>query len=184
MLVIGTPEGSPLGDGPQAQRRVETSIKATSPFSPKSWICSQCHETNSPDERQCTRQGCDQELDRNVTILDQKGRTVTPARFPVSWVCSTCYLIHLILEIITGEAACTCGQPTLQAIYDQFGDLFLFWRDDPTIHDLNDPTTAEEAARRLWVAGGDRWLEEMPRIMLEEEEKKPAEEMEMEMPML
>lgn len=49
----------------------------------------------------------------------------------------------------------------LQAVYDQFGDLFLFWRDDLAVHDLRDPNKVQEAAWRLWEAGSAPWLPEV-----------------------
>jgi hypothetical protein len=179
MLVISS---SKADNNPQAQQRqLEASISASSPFSPKTWLCPLCHSANTPETRHCTRSGCGRLADRTTTFLDQKNRPVSPLRFPVHWICSTCYLIHSVLAIITGSPSCACGRPSLQAIYDQFGDLFLFWRDDPTVRDLRDPGQVEEAARRLWVTGGDRWLEEMPKIMLEREEERRAEDAEMPM---
>lgn len=74
-----------------------------------------------------------------------------------------------------GNVQCGCGQPTLQAIYDQFGDLFLYWRDDAAIQDLKETNKAEEAARRLWLAGGDRWADAMPKIHLDEGKGKGKE---------
>ncbi|KAL2164843.1 hypothetical protein VTH06DRAFT_139 [Thermothelomyces fergusii] len=50
---------------------------------------------------------------------------------------------------------CACGRPALQAVYDQFGDLYLFWRDDPAVSDLSVPRMAEEARWRVRAAGAD-----------------------------
>jgi hypothetical protein len=47
--------------------------------------------------------------------------------------------------------------PSLQAVYDQFGALYLFWRDDPAVSDLRVPGMAEEARWRVWRAGGGEW---------------------------
>jgi hypothetical protein len=47
--------------------------------------------------------------------------------------------------------------PALQAVYDQFGAIYLFWRDDPAVADLSVPWMAEEARWRVWRAGGDGW---------------------------
>lgn len=176
MLVIDTRDGLQPGES-QSQRRLQASIQATSPFAPKSWICSQCRESNRVDDANC--RCCHRKAKGDVTTLDHRGRHVTSLRFPVSWVCSTCYLIHSVLDILVREATCTCREPTLQAVYDQFGDLFLFWPGDPTIQDLKDPSSTEEAARRLWEAGGYRWLDEMPKITLEEAEKDAEEDVPM-----
>ena len=73
-------------------------------------------------------------------------------------MCSTCSTPHSILSILTARVACACGQPSLQAVYDQFGRLFLFWRDDPAVYDLRDPAKCQEAAWRVWEAGGEPWL--------------------------
>jgi hypothetical protein len=52
---------------------------------------------------------------------------------------------------------CACAVPALQAVYDQFGAIYLFWRDDPAVADLSVPRMAEEARWRVWRAGGDGW---------------------------
>ena len=57
-------------------------------------------------------------------------------------------------------------------MYDQFGDLLLFWRDDEGVRDLGDRGKVEEAARRLWVAGGGAWVDEMAVIRMGEGDEK------------
>ncbi|KAL2153554.1 hypothetical protein VTH82DRAFT_4709 [Thermothelomyces myriococcoides] len=58
----------------------------------------------------------------------------------------------------SADSLCPCGRPALQAVYDQFGDLFLFWRDDPAVSDLSVPRMAEEARWRVRTAGAEGWL--------------------------
>jgi rubredoxin len=178
MFVINTSAPEALAnDG--TVRQLQTSIEASSPFTPKSWLCPQCSKRNPFESKHCIWKSCTQELTRTSTLLDQRGRSLEPARFPVYWICSTCYLTHYLLEILLRKPTCTCGQPTLQAIYDQFGDLFLFWQHDPDIQDLKNPAKVEEAARRLWAAGGHRWVDEMPINRLQESGAKVVEEMPM-----
>lgn len=102
-------------------------------------------------------------------MLTHTGAKVDPARFPVHWVCGSCDLVHFVINIIDRDVRCTCGQPELRAVYDQFGDLFLCWRDDEKVRDLREMRMVEEAARRLWIAGGERWANIMPRICLEDD---------------
>lgn len=75
---------------------------------------------------------------------------------PTSWLCGTCHAPHPILELLTQRIAdCACGSPSLRAVYDQFGRIFLYWRDDdPSVSDLRDPVKVEEARGRVWEAGG------------------------------
>jgi hypothetical protein len=70
--------------------------------------------------------------------------------------------------------SCTCAKPTLQAVYDQFGRVFLFWRDDPAIYDLTAPAKVQEAAWRIWEAGAEPWLPEMVAAMEKEAVAGPA----------
>ena len=56
------------------------------------------------------------------------------------------------------NVACGCERPTLQAVYDQFGRIFLYWRDDPAVYDLMDRGKLQEAAWRVWEAGSEPWL--------------------------
>ncbi|KAK3294426.1 uncharacterized protein B0H64DRAFT_443504 [Chaetomium fimeti] len=56
-----------------------------------------------------------------------------------------------------GVVRCVCRRPALQAVYDQLGELYLFWRDDPAVADLSVPRMAEEARWRVRTAGGDGW---------------------------
>lgn len=95
---------------------------------------------------------------------------------PASWLCSTCATAHDVFEILARKPVCGCGAPTLQAVYDQFGRLFLFWRDDEGIRDLRDEEKVAEAARRLWVAGGGRWVEETDVVRVREEEEEEENE--------
>jgi hypothetical protein len=69
----------------------------------------------------------------------------------------------------------------LQAVYDQFGDLLLFWPDDEQVRDLSDGGKVEEAARRLLMVGGDEWLDEMPVIRMIEEVEVTRDAMNMDM---
>ncbi|SPQ20290.1 1da10cfe-a0b5-4dc0-826a-ae6fc5340e03 [Thermothielavioides terrestris] len=57
----------------------------------------------------------------------------------------------------SGIITTCCATPSLQAVYDQFGHIYLFWRDDPAVADLRDPRMAREARRRVWSAGGACW---------------------------
>ncbi|KAL2192425.1 hypothetical protein P885DRAFT_64912 [Corynascus similis CBS 632.67] len=100
----------------------------------------------------------------------------TALRFPAAWRCGTCMTLHSIRTLMTTtklttartrESAdkadevdncpcpCPCRRPALQAVYDQFGELYLFWRDDPAVSDLSVPHMADEARRRVRVAGGE-----------------------------
>jgi len=99
----------------------------------------------------------------------------TPHAFPVNWLCSTCGATHSVLEILTHDADsdsgevspasgvnCACDNPTLQAVYDQHGQIFLYWRNDPAILDLRDPARVREAAWRVGQAcGGGDWLRDV-----------------------
>jgi len=77
-----------------------------------------------------------------------------------------------VLDILTREVSCPCGSPTLQAVYDQFGRLFLFWRDDPDVFDMKDPAKVQEAAWRIWEAGGEPWLGDVMRVESEREKSR------------
>ncbi|KAK4145967.1 uncharacterized protein C8A04DRAFT_26128 [Dichotomopilus funicola] len=106
----------------------------------------------------------------------------TALRVPATWRCGTCTSVHSIVGLLLPpsasstpstpsppspslspspslepESPCTCACPALQAVYDQFGELYLFWRDDPAISDLRLPQMAAEARWRVWTAGGDEW---------------------------
>ncbi|GAB1319352.1 hypothetical protein MFIFM68171_09562 [Madurella fahalii] len=59
-----------------------------------------------------------------------------------------------------GACGGCCERPSLRAVYDQFGRIFLCWRDDdPAVSDLRDPDKVREAARRVWQAGGGEVLD-------------------------
>jgi hypothetical protein len=177
MFVITPPIPSAEATSMPAPRQLPISIEASSPFTPKLWICPSCNQKNHVETSQC--KCCSHELTSTITcypLLDQRNRPVSPlARFPVYWLCSTCHVAHYLLEILVKKASCTCGRPTLQAVYDQFGDLFLFWPDDEQIRDLTEKPKVEEAARRLWAAGGGRWVDEMPVIRMREEDDANAD---------
>jgi hypothetical protein len=166
-----------------APNPVPLTIKAGSPFSPSSWDCSTCHERNTFSNTHCHGPSCGAPFRWSNTVISSRGDRLDPARFPVHWVCGCCSRQHLVLFIITGwnEEYCVCGRPTLQAVYDQFGELFLYWPDDAAVKDLGDRRRAEEAARRLWLAGGDRWTlfstfsTNLPRIHLYERREKGKE---------
>lgn len=105
--------------------------------------------------------------------------TTTPIQhsFPSVWICSTCATPHSVLEILTNTdaddngVACACGKPTLQAVYDQFGRIFLFWRDDAAVHDLRDAAKVQEAAWRIWEAGAEPWLGDVLKLEAERERR-------------
>lgn len=144
-------------------RRIAPSIKADSPFAPKQWRCSLCDGRNGLESAACKGSGCCGLFGPSQLLFDHEGNAVSAARFPVHWLCSICGVIHSVLDILNQCVSCPCGHPNLQAVYDQFGDLFLFWRDDPAVRDLRDPCQVQEAARRLWDAGSAPWLREMSR---------------------
>jgi hypothetical protein len=108
--------------------------------------------------------------------LVARGAPLIQHSFPSVWVCSTCDAPHSVLEILAGTGeedgvACACGKPTLQAVYDQFGRIFLFWRDDAAVHDLRDAAKVQEAAWRIWEAGAEPWLEDVLALEAEREKK-------------
>ncbi|KAK3353408.1 hypothetical protein B0T25DRAFT_210032 [Lasiosphaeria hispida] len=156
-------------------------IKSASRFSPAQRQCCQCQQTSSEPQTQsqqqqrCGHASCDHDLCRDCHRLDGRGGAVIPHSFPAAWVCSTCTSAHSVLDILTRRVACDCEAPSLQAVYDQFGRIFLYWRDDPAVYDLTDPAKVQEAAWRVWEAGAEPWLAdvvEAERRVLEEEEKK------------
>ncbi|KAK3900211.1 hypothetical protein C8A05DRAFT_45898 [Staphylotrichum tortipilum] len=92
---------------------------------------------------------------------------------PTTWRCGTCHALHPVTTLLSPPASppttpagndddaanpilshCACAAPALQAVYDQFGALYLFWRDDPAVSDLRVPRMAEEARWRVRQAGG------------------------------
>jgi hypothetical protein len=147
-------------------------IKAATPFSPLHRQCCQCQQTTpaqtQPQTTSCT---CDHELCHSCHHLDGRGGAVIPHAFPAAWACSTCSETHSVLSILTQKVSCKCGSPTLQAIYDQFGRIFLFWRDDPAVYDLVDPAKVQEAAWRVWEAGAEPWLADVLAAERAEEER-------------
>jgi hypothetical protein len=82
-------------------------------------------------------------------------------RFPAAWRCGTCGAANAVLELMKTTSRATvcacCDVPSLQAVYDQFGDIYLYWRNDPAVADLRDPAMVHEARRRVWEAGGAWW---------------------------
>jgi hypothetical protein len=85
-----------------------------------------------------------------------------PYSLPVSWLCGTCGATRSVMGILTNQRVVEewcCGSPALRAVYDQFGRIFLYWRDrDPAVSDLRDPGQVLEAAERVWRAGGGELL--------------------------
>ncbi|KAK3687562.1 hypothetical protein B0T22DRAFT_131993 [Podospora appendiculata] len=138
-------------------------IKVDSPFSPRSRQCCQCNRL-SLHQSQCEEEECAHTLCHSCPSQDARGNQVIPHSFPVSWTCSTCGSAHSVLEILTGYVDCKCQNPTLQAVYDQFGSIFLYWRDDPAVHDLTDPVKVREAAWRVWTAGSEPWLPDVVEV--------------------
>ncbi|KAK3389195.1 hypothetical protein B0H63DRAFT_95604 [Podospora didyma] len=152
-------------------------IKSTSHFGPRDRQCCQCGQTTSTttttttNSEQNWRCECEHQLCRNCHGRDGRGDAVIPHSFPVDWICSTCGDVHSVLEILTRTINCACDSPTLQAVYDQFGRIFLFWRDDPAVFDLTDPAKVQEAAWRVWEAGSEPWLLE---VVAAEKQKRAA----------
>lgn len=71
-----------------------------------------------------------------------------------------------MLSILVKNVECKCEKPALQAIYDQFGRIFLYFRNDPAVDDLTDAAKVQEAAWRVWEAGAEPWL---PHVVAAEE---------------
>ncbi len=86
-----------------------------------------------------------------------------PFPLPTTWRCGTCTTLQPIHSLLSlddendTENTTCCTTPALQAVYDQSGALFLFWRDDPAVSDLRVPRMAEEARWRVRMAGGGVW---------------------------
>ncbi|KAK0721662.1 hypothetical protein B0T26DRAFT_190330 [Lasiosphaeria miniovina] len=139
-------------------------IKPASQFGPRERQCCQCGtRTTTPSTAAASVQTsrsceCDHQFCNECLRRDGRRRTVIPHSFPVDWVCSTCGDTHSVLEILTATVVCHCEAPTLQAVYDQFGNIFLYWRDDPAVYDLSHPSKVQEAAWRVWEAGSAPWL--------------------------
>lgn len=165
-------------------------IKANSYFSPRSRQCCQCNNqlplnhnhthTHKNQPQHCPEEedGCGHKLCRHCPRQDSAGNPVIPHSFPVDWVCSTCTTVHPVLDILIMNVNCPCEQPRLQAVYDQHGRIFLYWRDDPAVNDLTDKEKVQEAAWRIWEAGSEPWLpvvlEAEKRMIAEEEAKKKS----------
>jgi hypothetical protein len=149
-------------DSPTATRAPPTPpahIKPTSQFSPRSQSCCQCNEPAAPDHTgRCSLDSCGHQLCHACPRRDARGSDLIAHAFPVHWICSSCSAAHSVLEILTARVGACCGEPSLQAVYDQFGKIFLYWRDDPAVYDLNAPEKVAEAAWRIWQAGGSPWL--------------------------
>ena len=133
-------------------------ITPDSPFSPRGRECCRCKSSvGASDDQSC---GCSHSFCKACPRLDGRGNAVLRHSFPVAWLCSTCGTTHSALEILGGrEVDCACGSPTLQAVYDQFGQIYLYWRSDESVYDLRDPEKVQEAARRFLLAGGDPWMD-------------------------
>ncbi|KAK1755469.1 hypothetical protein QBC47DRAFT_322211 [Echria macrotheca] len=141
-------------------------IRSRSRFSPMESKCCQCQQRPS-NNRRCSQSSCDHALCYDCSQVDLRGQAVVPHSIPSNWACSSCGNTHSVLDILTSDVACACGSPTLQAVYDQFGKIYLFWRDDPQVFDLSDPAKVEEAAWRIWKAGGEPWEADVLRIEAE-----------------
>lgn len=156
-------------------------IQPTSPFSPSFKQCCQCTNfTPSPfDPDSCSdcSCSCSHSFCRTCPDLDSRGVQVVAHSFPVSWICSTCGTTHSVLEILTQtELECDgCDKPTLQAVYDQFGRIFLYWREDPAVFDLSSADKIREAAWRVWEAGAERWVEDIEEVKRRSMSAEPEE---------
>ncbi|KAK4125760.1 hypothetical protein N657DRAFT_678814 [Parathielavia appendiculata] len=100
------------------------------------------------------------------TYLPEEYTSPTALRLPTTWRCGTCTSLRPVLSLLStttttittdSSCCCCCALPSLQAVYDQFGALYLFWRDDPAVSDLRVPSMLEEARWRVWRAGGGEW---------------------------
>ncbi|KAK3989351.1 hypothetical protein QBC44DRAFT_85385 [Cladorrhinum sp. PSN332] len=146
-------------------------IQPTSPFSPFFKQCCNCTHTitapsspSSSSESLSDSCSCSHAYCRRCPDLDSRGSEVIPQSFPVHWICSTCNTTHSVLDILTRtELGCEgCDKPTLEAVYDQFGRIFLYWRRDPAVYDLSEgPEKVKEAAWRIWEAGAGMLMEEI-----------------------
>ncbi|KAK4228610.1 hypothetical protein QBC38DRAFT_361535 [Podospora fimiseda] len=146
-------------------------IQPTSPFSPSFKQCCNCtHTTNAPSSPSSSTDSlsdscsCSHGYCRRCPDLDSRGYEVIPQSFPVHWICSTCDTTHSVLEILTQtQLECEgCDKPTLEAVYDQFGRIFLYWRKDPAVYDLSEgPEKVKEAAWRIWEAGAGMLMKEI-----------------------
>lgn len=147
------------------------SITATSPFTPLHWLCPTCTTPAPIATATCPLPSCcAQPLTRRSALLDRRARPLNPSPFPVHWLCGTCRAPHPVLSILLRAPGCACGRPALRAVYDQFGQLFLFWPDDEGVRDLREGGAVAEAGRRLWAAGGGRWADEMRVVRMGEVE--------------
>ncbi|EGS21710.1 uncharacterized protein CTHT_0035770 [Thermochaetoides thermophila DSM 1495] len=80
---------------------------------------------------------------------------------PTTWLCGNCDTTHPVLSLLTQpHTECTCGTPSLRAVYDQTGRLYLYWRDDPTVADLRQMEQVRIARERMVTAGAGIWLQE------------------------
>lgn len=141
-------------------------IKPTSFFTARSRACCRCNEEGSSHDQQCIKAECTHGYCTDCPQLDSRGREVIPHSFPCNWVCNTCSEVHSVLSILVKNVECKCEKPTLRAIYDQFGRIFLYFRNDPAVDDLTDPAKVQEAAWRVWEAGAEPWL---PHVIAAEE---------------
>lgn len=97
------------------------------------------------------------------TNLDLDLTTLPSFPLPTTWRCGTCTALHPVPALLSTPTPTSmttvecCATPALQAVYDQFGALYLFWRDDPAVSDLRVPGMAEEARWRVRMAGGGLW---------------------------
>ncbi|KAL2267180.1 hypothetical protein VTJ83DRAFT_4457 [Remersonia thermophila] len=83
-------------------------------------------------------------------------------RLPTTWRCGACARLNPTLDLLRPRPASdgSVAPAGDDAIYDQNGELYLFWRDDPAVSDLSVRSMWEEARWRVWKAGGELLLAE------------------------
>ncbi|KAK4170070.1 hypothetical protein QBC43DRAFT_307094 [Cladorrhinum sp. PSN259] len=149
-------------------------IQPTSPLSPCFRQCCHCAHTtttvppspsSSSESLSSNSCSCSHTYCRQCPDLDSRGQQVIPHSFPVHWICSTCDTTHSVVELLTQtELGCDgCDKPTLEAVYDQFGRIFLYWRQDPSVYDLSEKGNVREAAWRVWEAGAGMLMDGLTR---------------------
>ena len=80
---------------------------------------------------------------------------------PTAWLCGNCDATHPVLSLLTQpHRECACGTPSLRAVYDQTGRLYLYWRDDLAVADLRQTEQVRVARERMVAAGAGIWLRE------------------------
>ncbi len=159
-----------------------TYIKPTSPFRPRDRECCQCREISPEPQTQqhqeaqsCSHSDCAHAFCGDCIRLDARGDIVIPHSIPADWICSTCGVTHSVLDIMTQSVSCECENPRLQTVYDQYGRIYLYWRNEDAILDLRDPAQVEEASWRMMGAGAHLWLADV--LAIEEEKKSEMKDM-------